>query len=69
MRGCHTRRTREDGCDGIGRHEYARSQRDQLPNGHAITRDDERFTLVQGPHDSSTFVAELSLSDAPAHVF
>ena len=58
---------RKGGQSGVGRDEHPLSQRDQLTDGHAIARDDEGFPLVQGPHDSPTFVAELALRDASAH--
>ena len=52
---------------GFGRHELPLSYGNQLPDGHTIARDDEGFSPVQSPHDSSAVVAELSLGDPVAH--
>ncbi len=55
------------GQSGFGGYEHPLSQRSQLTDGHTIARDDEGFPLVQGPHDSPTFVAQLSLGDPSTH--
>ena len=64
---CDAWRAGKGGQDSFGRHEYALSNGDQLADGHAIACDDERLPPVQGPHDSSAFIAELSLGDTSAH--
>jgi hypothetical protein len=43
------------------------TQRAQFSNRHAIARDDKSLPFVQGTHDSTAFVAELSLSDPSTH--
>src|SRR5207247_5555776 len=58
---------RESGKGSFGRHEHPLSQRNQLTNRHAIACDDECLPLVQGPHDSPAFVAELTLGDPSTH--
>ncbi|MEX2660922.1 MAG: hypothetical protein WD227_03285, partial [Vicinamibacterales bacterium] len=57
----------ECGKGSFDRYEHALSQGNQLAHGHAVARDDEGFPLVQGPHDSPAFVAELALGDTSTH--
>lgn len=63
----YARRAGESSLYSFDRYESPLSQGDQFPYGHTITRDDEGFALVQGPHDSPAFVAKLPLGDAPLH--
>ena len=60
-------RAGERGKGSFGRYEHPLSEGNELADGHAIARDDEGLPLVQGPHDSPAFVAELSLSDTSTH--
>lgn len=66
-RGYYAWRAGEGSQDSFGRHEYSLANGDQLADRYAIPYDDEGLPPVQGPHDSSAFVAELSLGDPSAH--
>ena len=61
------RRSDEGGVYRVGGHEYALTERTQLPNRDTIPRDDKGPALVQIAHDSAAFVAELSLGDPTRH--
>jgi hypothetical protein len=53
--------------DRVARHETTASQRDQLPNWHAVASDHERLALIKSAHDLTALVAELSLGDRFGH--
>jgi hypothetical protein len=61
-------RSASEHCDGgIGIHEPVASKRSQLPDGYAMSSDDEGLTPVQPPHDLATVVPELTLRDVSSH--
>lgn len=61
-------RARESGKSSFRRNEHPLSQGNEFADGDAIARDDECLSLVEGAHDSSALVAELSLSNTSAHL-
>ena len=57
----------ERGDRGVGRHELARAQRDELADRHTVARDDERLAAVERAHDLTAAVAEFALRDLASH--
>jgi hypothetical protein len=47
----------EHGDRGFRRDEPVPAQRDELANGHAVSRDHERLPIVQLAHDLAALVA------------
>src|SRR5262245_47381681 len=62
-RGIDPRRGGERTEDHLRRNEPAAPKRDQLPHRRAVAGDDERLSLIEGPHDLAAVVPELSLSN------
>jgi hypothetical protein len=61
------RRAGERGDCGVGSDELAGLQGNQLADGHAVARHDERFAAVEGAHDLAAAVAQFPLSDLAGH--
>ena len=57
----------EHSYGGVGIHEPVAPKRSQLPDGYAMSGDDEGLTPVQPPHDFATVVPELTLRDVSSH--
>ena len=57
----------KDRKNSVGGNENPLPNRNQLADRHTMASDDEGLDLVESSHDSTTFIAELSLRDQAAH--
>ena len=62
-----SRRAGERGDCGVCGDELAGAQGDELSDGHAIARHDERFAAVEGAHDLAAAIAQFALGDLASH--